>query len=187
MNPIAKLLLEMARFYGYELEKRQLELYVKVLSQFPFDTVLESGREYMQNPKNERFPIPPHKILAKHLKQDVDPETLAAEIAVRITGAVTKFGWANRKDAQAYIGPEGWALVERQGGWQFLCENLGLNLNPGIYQAQTREALKARLKYGSSSVESAVQQKIEKKELNSLTSAKEILNQITSSKPAEEK
>lgn len=186
MNVVAKMLIDMAKFYGYELEKRQLELYVDVLSQFPAEGLLQCGKEYMQNPKNDRFPIPPHKILAKHLPADVSDEAQAREIAARIVGSVTKYGWANPKEAREFIGPVGWRVVEVQGGWSSICENLGVTIDPGVFQAQLREQLQARLQYGESAVDAAVKKEIASvKKTEGLIPMKDILQVIPGKKEEE--
>lgn len=143
MNPIAKMLIDMAHFYGFDLEKRQLELYVSVLEQFPKDLVLQSGKEYVQNPKNNKFPIPPHSIMAKYLPQDADPKDIGRLTALRIRDAVGKFGWPHPEEARDYIGEGGWRVVEGFGGWRWLCENLGLNIPESVFMAQCRDALES--------------------------------------------
>jgi hypothetical protein len=178
------MLIDMGRFYGYDLDKRRLELYAQVLGQFPEQLVLQSGREYVQNPKNDRFPVPPHKIMAKYLPAEISPEAQAREIAARIVGGVTKFGWANSREAKAHIGPTGWRVVELQGGWQSICENLGVGLDPGVFQAQLREQLKARLEYGEENMEAAVQLD-SKRESAGLIPMKDVLSLLTSNKGGE--
>lgn len=148
MNPIAQMLLAMARFYGYELEERQLEMYVEVLAKFPEATVLQSGKEYIQNPKNEKFPIPPHKILAKYLPQEADSKDVGREVALRIRHAVSKFGWPSPADARAHIGDLGWGVVERLGGWQHICENLGVTIQETTFMAQCRDAVESTHRLG---------------------------------------
>lgn len=35
--------------------------------------------------------------------------------------------------------------MEDRGGWQYLCENMGLNLNPSTFEAQCRDQIEARI------------------------------------------
>lgn len=148
MNPIAKSLIQMARFYNYEIEQRQLELYVDVLSQFPEALVIQACREYMLDLKNERFPIPPHKILKKHLpSMEVDDDSLARDAASRIVGAIKKYGWNNHAEARAFVGELGWVVVDRMGGWLEVCQNT-MDEQIGTFQAQARDLCKAQLVLG---------------------------------------
>lgn len=145
MNPVAKMLLEMARYYGEPLDKRQLELYVDVLSQFPQELVISCGRKYLMNTKNNRFPMPPHKIMEDHLPQEADNKDLARMTALRIREAVTRFGWPNGKEARDHLGEAAWSLVQRFGGWRYLCENLGQGISESTFMAQARDAAESHL------------------------------------------
>lgn len=152
MNPIAKMLLDMARFYAYELEERQLEMYVDALSGFPLEKVLGACRAYVKNPKNEKFPIPPHKVMIAYLPSEPDSRALSVEASSRVVAAVTKFGWNNGSRAKEYIGELGWLAVMRLGGWSHLCQNLGLSLNVTVIQAQVRDLCEATLKLGDADI-----------------------------------
>lgn len=66
----------------------------------------------------------------------------AIDANARIFAAVSKFGYMNAEQAKKYIGELGWECVERNGGWQLLCETLTLD-NMGILKAQYRETCKA--------------------------------------------
>ncbi len=150
MNPIAKMLLDMARFYGHELDKRQLEMYVQVLTQFDEDKVLHEARAYMFDVKNNKFPIPPHKIMAKHMPQAPTDENLSVEVAARVRQAISKFGWNNPEEAEKFIGDIGWGIVLRYGGWLHLCQNLGVTIAEGTFQAQVRELCKSHMQLSRS-------------------------------------
>ncbi len=152
MNPIAKMLIDMAKFYSYELESRQLEMYVGVLSQFPQEAVLKAGRDYVHNLKNTKFPIPPHSIMAEFLPKEASPEHLAKEAAGRILQAVSKFGWPNPNEAQAFIGELGWRVVERFGGWSTVCANLGVSMSTDTFYAQARDLCRSTLELGAAGI-----------------------------------
>lgn len=143
MNHITKMLIDMAKFYQYDLAERQLEMYVEVMSTFPIELVLACGKEYVQNPKNDRFPIPPHKIMAKYLPQELDSKDVGREVALRIREAVSNFGWPRPGDAAAFIGPAGWRIVQQMGGWTHICENLGTEIQETTFMAQCRDAVES--------------------------------------------
>ncbi|WP_289460478.1 hypothetical protein, partial [Klebsiella pneumoniae] len=71
----------------------------------------------------------------------LSPATKAQEVSGRIREAISKFGYANQQDAREYIGSLGWKVVERFGGWIYLCENHGLDLNPLTFFAQARDSV----------------------------------------------
>lgn len=145
MNKIALMLIDMASFYSYEMEKRQLEMYVDVLSKFPEQAVLDAGRAYVLNPKNSKFPIPPHSIMV-HFFPETDPRSLAIATVGRIKEAINLFGWPKPNDARTYIGDQGWRYIERCGGWQSVCEKPELNINEPNVHAQMRDAIEADIK-----------------------------------------
>lgn len=139
MKKISKMLVDMARFYQYDLGEKQMEMYTDVLSQQPEEVVLRAGKEYMQNMKNTKFPVPPHLILKEYLPNEPDDHSNAKEVAGRVVDAVTRFGWNNAQSARTYIGEVGWKVVERFGGWLKLCEGLGTTIDQTSFYAQARE------------------------------------------------
>ncbi len=151
MNPIAKMLIDMAKFYSYELEERQLEMYVGVLSQFPTEVVLQAGRDYVHNLKNTRFPIPPHSILSDQIAPASSVD-LAKEAAGRVIQAVAKFGWPNGRQAKEFIGELGWRGVERFGGWPTICEGLGTTISPDTFYAQLRDMCLSTLELNAAGI-----------------------------------
>lgn len=141
---------------GKALDDAVLLMYAEDLGDLNPADVLAAYAVYRRNPKNRAFPLPA-QIREVILPQDyISAEQKAAEIAGRICGAVPKFGWCNGKDAEAFIGPIGWQIVQRQGGWTHLCENLGTNINPSAFQAQVRQQLSTNLHYGPDVVEESI-------------------------------
>jgi len=166
VNPITKMLLDMARFYGQDLDKRQLEMYTEIMSQFDQKTVLQAGRDYVRDTKNTRFPMPPHKIMEKYLPKTPDNRDLAIETANRIVQAVGKFGYTNPTDARQYVGEAGWAQVQRSGGWAFLCAELGVSIDKTTFFAQTRDSIQSNLNLGHTGINTdlpAIEQSVKSK------------------------
>jgi hypothetical protein len=141
VNPIAKMLIDMAKFYDQNLEERQLEMYVEVLSKFPLADVMEAGRQYVFDTKNFRFPMPVHKIMEKFLPQSPDHKDVGRELALRIRHAISLYGWPGPIAARTHIGEDGWVIVDKLGGWQHLCENLGATIQETTFMAQVRDAV----------------------------------------------
>lgn len=143
MNPLAKMLIDMAKFYDQSLDDRQLEMYVEVLGKAPLDLVLRAGRDYVADTRNTRFPMPPHKILDRYIPREADSKDIGREVALRIREAVTAFGWCNATRAHEFIGETGWRVVGQMGGWFHICENLGVEIQETTFMAQCRDAVES--------------------------------------------
>lgn len=177
MKPLVKMLIEMGRFYREDLDQRQLEMYVNVLSQFPESAVLEAGRAYIRDPNNTRFPIPPHKIMVDHMPQKADVKDIARNTAMRIKESVSKFGWPNGEEARQYIGEEGWRCVLQMGGWNHLCENLGSSIPESMFIAQARDAIESNLRLQKAGID-PTQPAIEAKQSMGLQRAGDLLPSV---------
>lgn len=143
MNPIAKMLIDMAKFYDQSLDERQLEMYVEVLAKAPQQIVLKAGKDYVSDTRNTRFPMPPHRILDRYIPREADPRDVGREIALRVRAAITHFGWCNSGEARNHIGETGWRVVEQMGGWLHLCEHLGVEIQETTFMAQCRDAIES--------------------------------------------
>ncbi|OPZ23075.1 MAG: hypothetical protein BWZ03_00649 [bacterium ADurb.BinA186] len=129
-----------AAYYGFNLRPEVLLMYVEDLSDFPEFEVISAYQAYRKNPKNRTMPLPAQIIGV--LSPELTTDGKANEVASRIRSAIGKFGWPNPGDARDYIGELGWKIVERNGGWQTLCENHGVDLNPLTFFAQSRDQAK---------------------------------------------
>lgn len=139
-----------ASYYGRTLSEPVLNMYIEDLQDLPTDQVIKAYREWRRNPRQTAFPLPGQ--IRGMVSPQVDPQHAAQEIAARITGAIAKFGWCNAREAEAFIGPVGWGIVQRQGGWSYICENHGLTIQPSAFQAQVRDQAAAELKYPSGAI-----------------------------------
>lgn len=143
-----------AAYYRIRLDDEVVRMYAEDLADLEFQTVRDALSKYRANPKNRTMPLP--AMIREQLDPEVDPESAAREIAARIQAAIPKFGWPNGPDARKFIGEVGWGIVERQGGWAYICEHHGVTLDPMVFQAQVREQAKAALKYSSQAMEEAI-------------------------------
>ena len=130
-----------AQFYSKEFSKAVVSMMVQDLEDLDFNKIIDAYTRYRRDGKNVFFPMP-----AK-IRDLVNPtqskETLANEAASRIRKAIGDFGWCNPLEARGYIGELGWAVVERAGGWSYVCENHGVDLNPLTFHAQARDLAKS--------------------------------------------
>lgn len=141
---------------GQALDDAVLLMYAEDLADLDEHEVMRAYQIYRRDPNHTRFPLPA-KIREIVCPQDyISAEDKAAEVAARICGAVSSYGWNNGRGAEAYIGPVGWQVVQRQGGWSYICENLGVRINPSTFQAQLRKQLESNFKYGVNTIEESV-------------------------------
>jgi hypothetical protein len=177
---LARVIKNTATYYGRELKPEVLSMMCDDLADLPIDDVIAAYNAYRRNPKNRAFPLPAQIIEIVCPEQHVSHEDQAAEIAARIVGAVTRYGWNNSKYAQEFIGPVGWGVVERQGGWAHLCQNLGVTIDPSTFQAQVRRQLEANLRYGEETLSKVISLPTRDRRSGDLVSASEIVKQLTS-------
>jgi hypothetical protein len=132
-----------AMYYEKSLSEPLLEMYLGDLSDLPENKVCEAYALYRRNPKNRTFPLPAQ--IREILQPQVSDDTLAREATARIVESITRFGYMRGSEAKMYIGELGWNVVQRFGGWQYICENHGLSLNPGTFLAQARDIAKSHI------------------------------------------
>lgn len=141
---------------GNVLDQTVLEIYAEDLADLNEQAVMLAYQTYRRDPNHTRFPLPAKIREIVTPENYISAEDKAAEVAARICGAVSNYGWNNGRGAEAYIGPVGWQVVQRQGGWSYICENLGVRINPSTFQAQLRKQLETNFKYGVNTIEESV-------------------------------
>jgi len=138
---IAKIYSATCKQFDKILEPDVLKMQVEDLADLDFEKIIQALHEYRRDSKNNQWPR------ANKIRQIVNPiasdDSVANEVASRIRYSVSKFGHCNRNEAMEYIGEMGAAIIERMGGWQYICENLGLALNPATFHAQCRDVAKS--------------------------------------------
>lgn len=138
------------------LNDQVLAVYLEDLADLDPKECIEAYQRWRRNPANKHFPLPAQIRELVNPEQFVSVEARAREVAARITGAVSKYGWNNGTAARVFIGPEGWEVVQRQGGWNYLCENLGTKMNPTSFQAQVRDQLDGVFRHGLTALEKSI-------------------------------
>lgn len=177
---VRQIILATANYYGRQMSEDVLEMYAEDLADLPPGEVIAAYKAYRRDPKNRAMPLPAQIRELVTPEAFISPEVQAREIAARIVGAITSFGWCNGRAAQEYIGPVGWNAVLRQGGWRNLCENTGVNISPTTLQAQLRDQIEGEIRFGGRAIEAAVLRLPERdsREKRGLTAPSEILKAI---------
>jgi hypothetical protein len=174
---LAKIINNTAIYYGRSLEPEVLSMMCNDLDDLPVDRVLAAYDAYRRNPKNKFFPLPAQIREIVCPEENITAEDQAREIAARICAAVPTFGWCNGHKARTYVGEIGWSVILRQGGWSYLCENLGAKIQPSTFQAQVRDQIAANLRYGDGVLEAKVLN-VDFKRNNKLESVKDIVGYL---------
>lgn len=140
---LGKTLNMLSIYYNQPKPIEVLRMMVSDLADLDFNEVMEAIDSYRREPENRTFPLPAKlRIIINPVQSK---ESLANESASRIRAAISKFGYWQPTEAKNYIGELGWQIVERNGGWQYLCENHGVELDPLIFHAQARDLAKSML------------------------------------------
>lgn len=137
----------LAQMYGKDIPQMSLRIMLDAVDDIPANEILISLEEWSKNSKQNRHPLPGE--LRQLLKKELSVDAKANESANKIRQSITKFGWSQPKQAREYMGELAWAVVERFGGWLYICENHGLELNPLTFHAQARDSAKSVLEQGS--------------------------------------
>lgn len=136
-NRLGKIIAFTAAYYSRELQREVVSMMVDDLADLSFDAVEAAYQAYRRDPKNRAFPLPAQ--IRDIVDPEPTPEVEARDIASAIQGAIVKYGYSNEGLARQYIGPEGWDVVQRWGGWSHLCTNMGVSIDPGQFYAQVRD------------------------------------------------
>lgn len=133
---IARLKL-LAKVCDFQLPMELVLLYDKAMSRFGYDAAVAAiEAAILERRGHEKMPSIGD--LAHRCSPQIDERGTAVEVSGRIIAAVTKFGWANARDAADWIGEVGWAVVDRNGGWESLCQSMREKDVP-TWRAQLRE------------------------------------------------
>jgi len=134
---IKGLWVEIASYFGKKVSEAQVKQYAEAWAeQFKRNEndLRMAFSKYRSNSENHFFPLPAR--LSAELEPQLSHKHKASVAVGRLFDAVNKFGYPDPQGARAYVGELGWSAVQRFGGWRYICENLGLNLNPGTFRAQ---------------------------------------------------
>jgi hypothetical protein len=173
-------------YYGRSAMDEVIQMYVDDLADLDPRKCIAAYSRWRSNPANRTFPLPADIRVLVNPEEYVAPEAQAREIAGRVVGAAVNFGHTNAKKAQVYIGPVGWSIVQRYGGWLYICENLGCNFDVTTFQAQFRDQAEALLRYGPEAMDRAINTMpgaARKSELTATGSVLELMSKRDEPKP----
>lgn len=135
-----------AVFYGLDLSAERLSLILDywASTQVAPPTICAAYKRFTEESRFGKFPTPAE--IMSIIQPRADPHDLGVATAARVVQAVSKFGYSNQTEAFEFIGQAGVDAVRRFGGWQYICENLGVTIDVTTFQAQVREITKSEIK-----------------------------------------
>ncbi len=145
---IAKIVTAFAEYYGKKLTPNQIVMYCEDLSELTPAELIEACKRYRNDPDRAFFPLPAQ--LKGYVKPKITDTDEANEVTNFIIKAMSRDGYTNPDRAENNIGPLGWEVVQRLGGWTHVCQNTKTD-EIGIFRAQVRglvEVISKRAKRG---------------------------------------
>lgn len=142
MNEIKKIIILTAAYYGREIKPEVVAMMAEDLADLDPNAVKNAYNAYRRNPKNRTMPLPAQ--IREIVSPVIDDEIEARDAAARIIQAISKYGHNNQFLAREFMGELAWSVVNKQGGWQNLCESFQI-AQTGIWQAQFRDLAKTQL------------------------------------------
>lgn len=131
----------MAEYYGRPISDLVAQMYAADLIDLAHEDVHVAMTRMRREPKRRNLFLPAD---VREYINGPSGGAPAVELAARIGGCVSRYGYTNRKLAEAHIGPVGWSVVVELGGWQHLCSTLNAK-DMHTFHAQCRELCKAAL------------------------------------------
>lgn len=135
-----------AVYYGIDIKQDRLTLILNYWSDAEIDInlIIYAYDKYAKESKINKFPSPAD--IMDLINPKLDAHDIGVLTAAKILEAIRKFGSYSSKEAHEYIGDAGWACVKVFGGWVYICEHLGINVDITAFQAQCREIVKSENK-----------------------------------------
>lgn len=137
---LKKRFVQTALYFGQSVPDDVLDLYVRDLDDLPFVDVVKAMTAIRRDPTTRRCPLP--SVIRQRIQPAQTDEQRALDAVSLIVMAISKVGPYRTQEARALVGDLGWLVVEREGGWQHVCEML-TDENVGTLRAQWRELAKA--------------------------------------------
>lgn len=130
----------LSEVYGKNLSDTTAIIFLNLLSKFSEDEVINALNLCMSELKY----FPTISDIVNRISPPVNEDSEAREAAARICEAIAKYGWTQPEKARLHVGEIGWYVVEREGGWQRICENT-FSDNLPILKSQWRELAKSAI------------------------------------------
>lgn len=181
LRRLKHLIVTVAEYYARELKPAVVTMMAEDLKELTYDQAEKAFAQYRKKDKTYRFPMPAQLIEIANPR--VDDDSIATEIAGKVFQSISKFGYTDGEAAKDFFGPIGWKAVERYGGWDYLCANVGKTISVTTFIAHIRDICLAHIKFERSAfdldqIKIAAPNKQEKPLLVDGGDAKKTLNEM---------
>lgn len=140
MKQLYDVILKNAVFYDVQMSEVKLKILAEELVDLPIEQVIRAYDFFRREPNRRQMPMPAD-VRARVAPSHITNDQFALEASNKIVEAMSKFGWTNPERAEQFMGPIGWEVVKREGGWAQICERTK-NEDLPILKAQWRELAK---------------------------------------------
>jgi hypothetical protein len=134
---VGEMWLTIAQVFNKEIQPSALKMMLDSIDDLAFEKVEKALSSWVGKTKQMRHPFPAE--IRAMCEECLDPDTKGKLISSRVIEAISRFGYCNADDARKYIGETGWIVVKRFGGWQYVCENVGVTMQLSTFTAQARD------------------------------------------------
>lgn len=124
------------RYYKADPCPFSLQIYIEDTADLSKEQLYEAFKLWRHSPKGAF--MPKGSELAKMFNTTADPKSDANEAASLIWDSIGRFGRYNHHEARDHMGELAWEIVQRDGGWSRICENVTNDMK-GTLKAQWRE------------------------------------------------
>lgn len=142
---LKEVILLTANYYNRTISEQVLNMYAEDLADHDELKVIEAYKAYRKNPKNKTFPLPAQII--EILNPQISLDAQANEITSRIIKSISSIGIEQSRydELRAFVGEIGMGAIRRLGGWEHICREHGVSIQPNQFYAQLRELIKSNL------------------------------------------
>jgi hypothetical protein len=132
----------LAAYFQKEIPDIVLNLYVEDMAGYKIEDILRAMTECRLEKGRRTMPLPADII--EKINPEVSDSSNANQAASLIRSAISKFGPMDTDRAKAYCGELAWSVVDKMGGWSYLCTTL-TNDDMNTFYAQARELAKSQI------------------------------------------
>lgn len=137
----------LAKMCKFEMSDWSMDAYSAIFESIGYDKGISALKiAFLKTTGQGRMPSPLELAATIGIREPdaIKPRDEALDRASRIIQAIPKFGYARAIEAKTYLGDELWSAVEKNGGWEYLCNTELDNLS--TVKAQLRDLIESTTK-----------------------------------------
>lgn len=126
------------KYYGHNLDPETLSLMISDLEDVSPDVVIAALKKYRLDSKNKFAPTPAQLLDIISPQKTLTDRDEGSIVASEIERAIRTCGYTNPTGAKTSMSQLAWEVVERTGGWVYMCQNVEEDSLPTL-KAQWRD------------------------------------------------